>query len=71
MTNGSPLPDYFNINPVTGRITVIISGDYFLDDVIRVVITSGDFVQRTGNIYVVSGCCPDSTVITRPQLSYL
>lgn len=65
------MKDYFVINPVTGRITVTISGSYLIDDVIRVVITSGDYVQRTGNIYIVAKCCETSTVITTPQLSYL
>lgn len=73
MANGAPVPPYFYVNQATGLISVRNSGDYLMQDVIRVVIhtrtfNENPFVQRTGEIYVVTECGPESTDISIPLL---
>lgn len=71
MTNGNPVPDYFDINSVTGRLTVRISGDYIIDDVIRIKLTDGSHVHRTENIYIMLRCCATSTTVSGPACNTL
>jgi hypothetical protein len=85
LENGDPAPDYFDIDPTTGVITLTNSGDRLVSDSIVVKILSTDGVEprivdygteypveyKTAAIAVSSICGLGSSVVTAPVLDDL